>query len=196
MMRSFRTLKGLCLVLMVVVIAGCAQTQSHQTSGKAVTRDADPTVPGNQEMAHVFSAGNEGADGLRTIRAPGTAKNVITVGASENYRPTADGMDGCQVGNDQADNLQDIALLSSRGPTGDERIKPDVVAPGTHIQGACKAVPPATVLPCVFPLTWNLPRCIWYVRPNQFQDRALLCNSQLTSQEPLNGCFEMGCRSV
>lgn len=44
MMRSFRTLKGLCLVLMIVVIAGCAQTPSHQTSGKAVTRDADPSV--------------------------------------------------------------------------------------------------------------------------------------------------------
>lgn len=56
----------------------------------ALVRDAQPTgaafaTPGNQEMVIVFAAGNSGPGG-NTIGAPGTAKNVITVGASENVR--------------------------------------------------------------------------------------------------------------
>lgn len=98
----------------------------------ALTRDADPTAPGNQEMTHLFAAGNEGP-AINTIRSPATAKNVITVGASENVRP---GSDGCGVGSADADSWQDIAALSSRGPTADGRVKPDIVAPGTHVQGA------------------------------------------------------------
>jgi hypothetical protein len=99
----------------------------------ALTRDADLGTPGNQQMAHVFSVGNEGAP-PRAVNTPGTAKNVITVGASENVRE--DGMDGCGYGNGDADDAQDMAVFSSRGPTDDGRVKPDIVAPGTHIQGA------------------------------------------------------------
>ena len=62
------------------------------------------------------------------------AKNVITVGAAENVRPTW--TDGCGVGPTGADNAMDIISFSSRGPTDDQRVKPDLVAPGTHIQGA------------------------------------------------------------
>ncbi|HET9950216.1 MAG TPA: S8 family serine peptidase [Candidatus Eisenbacteria bacterium] len=58
------------------------------------------------------SAGNEGP-GARTIGAPGDAAGEITVGAV---------------------NLQgQIVGFSSRGPTGDGRVKPDVVAPGTGV---------------------------------------------------------------
>ena len=35
-----------------------------------------------------------------------------------------------------ADNARDIADFSSRGPTDDGRLKPDLVAPGTHVTGA------------------------------------------------------------
>jgi hypothetical protein len=45
-------------------------------------------------------------------------------------------VDGCGVGTSGADNAQDIISFSSRGPTFDGRIKPDLVAPGTHIIGA------------------------------------------------------------
>ncbi|MCE5247249.1 S8 family serine peptidase [bacterium] len=99
----------------------------------ALVRDAQPGVGGAQEMITVFSAGNSGPAGT-TVASPGSAKNVISVGASESVRP--DWTDGCAVGTTGADNALDIADFSSRGPTADQRIKPDIVAPGTHIIGA------------------------------------------------------------
>lgn len=102
----------------------------------ALVRDAQPgsgAYAGNQPMIVVFAAGNNGS-GASTIGSPATAKNVLTVGASENYRPTA--TDGCNVATTGADNAQDIIDFSSRGPTSDNRTKPDIMAPGTHIMGA------------------------------------------------------------
>ena len=59
----------------------------------AATRDALPERAGDQQVIYVFPAGNSGAgtdNGLNaspgTISAPGTAKNVITVGAIESGR--------------------------------------------------------------------------------------------------------------
>ena len=71
----------------------------------------------------LYAAGNAGP-GAQTIGSPGTAKNVLTVGASENNRPDQD---------DESDNPDTMAGFSSRGPTADGRMKPDVVAPGTWI---------------------------------------------------------------
>jgi hypothetical protein len=99
-----------------------------------LVRDADPDAPGNQSMTIVFSCGNDGEFLERSISTPGSAKNVISVGASENFR--ADGGDGCAVGNVEADNANDIVEFSSRGPTQYGSGKPDLVAPGTHVQGA------------------------------------------------------------
>ncbi len=104
----------------------------------AGTRDADPDQPGNQEMLFVFAAGNIGPQ-PGTITSPGTAKNVMTVGASENLRPGW--TDGCFVAPSQADNIQDIAAFSGRGPAPGGRIKPELVAPGTHIQGTASPNP-------------------------------------------------------
>lgn len=108
-----------------------------------LTRDAQPQVPGNQEMFFVFAAGNEGPGGK--LHSPGTAKNVITVAASENFRP--EGFDSCNldgqggIGPDGADNILDILRFSSGGPTDGGRIKPDIAAPGTHIYGAASQAP-------------------------------------------------------
>lgn len=102
-----------------------------------LTRDASESTSGNQEMLHVFSAGNSG-DNQGTIGSPGTAKNVLTVGATENVRD--EGVyDGCYV--DYADNADDVAPFSSRGPTDDNRVKPDIIAPGTHVQGPASQDP-------------------------------------------------------
>jgi subtilisin-like proprotein convertase family protein len=98
-----------------------------------LVRDAVSGSPGNQEMVIVFSAGNFGLSGANTVTAPGTGKNVLTVGASENFRQT--GTADCG-GDTAADNAKDIASFSSRGPTFDLRKKPDIMAPGTRIQGA------------------------------------------------------------
>jgi Subtilase family/Viral BACON domain len=100
-----------------------------------IVRDAQTGVAGNQQLIVVFAAGNDGS-GANTVSSPGTAKNVITVGASENFRQT--GTDGCAIGATGADSANDIIGFSSRGPVnsagGDGRVKPDIVAPGTHIE--------------------------------------------------------------
>lgn len=62
----------------------------------------------------VVAAGNEGYE--RSILTPGCSKKAITVGAT-----------------DKDDN---VAWFSSRGPTDDRRIKPDIVAPGVNIVSA------------------------------------------------------------
>ncbi|MBB6628392.1 S8 family serine peptidase [Nocardioides sp. KIGAM211] len=97
----------------------------------ALTRDASGSTAGLQQMLHIFSAGNSGS-GAKTIGSPGTAKNVLTVGATENVREDGT-LDGCSFG--PANNDSDIASFSSRGPTADGRSKPDVVAAGTHVEG-------------------------------------------------------------
>lgn len=96
----------------------------------------------NNDMIILFSAGNEG-DGYYgtaydSIGAPGTAKNCITVGASENYRPN---MPETRWGN-IGDNPNEIAAFSSRGNCADGRTKPDIVAPGTWILSTKSSVAP------------------------------------------------------
>jgi hypothetical protein len=104
----------------------------------SLVRDAQPSTLGNQEMTFVFSVANSGPGGH--IGSPATAKNVISVGASENYRP--EGFDSCnldgqgEIGPDGADNALDVLRFSSGGPTNDGRAKPDISAPGTHVYGA------------------------------------------------------------
>lgn len=109
----------------------------------AGTRDADPGVAGNQEMIFVFAAGNSGPTAA-SVGTPGNGKNMITVGASENQRPSdEDGnwTDGCNIGPTGADNAMDVISFSSRGPSPGNRVKPEVIAPGTHIQGTASTSP-------------------------------------------------------
>ncbi|RMG31275.1 MAG: hypothetical protein D6732_14940, partial [Methanobacteriota archaeon] len=67
-------------------------------------------------MVTVTSAGNEGNSAWHYITAPGDGFNTITVGAV-NY-----------------DNI--LASFSSRGPTADGRIKPDIVTMGVSVFAA------------------------------------------------------------
>src|SRR4030095_5189554 len=98
-------------------------------------RDAQSGVTGLQQLIVVFAAGNDGS-GANTVSSPATAKNVISVGASENLRQT--GSDGRGIREQGADSANDIISFSSRGPVnsagGDGRVKPDIAAPGTHIE--------------------------------------------------------------
>lgn len=100
-----------------------------------LTRDARAAVAGNQEMLFVVAAGNAGPT-AGSVGSPGTAKNVLTVGASETSNPAAAAGDGCGQTIIDGDDARDIADFSSRGPTADGRIKPDIVAPGTFVHGA------------------------------------------------------------
>jgi serine protease AprX len=102
--------------------------------GGAYTTDSqavDQYVYSN-DMTILFAAGNEGPY-AKTISSPGSAKNAITVGASENNRPTF---------GSYADNPTQIATFSSRGPTKDGRVKPDIVAPGTYILSSRSSLAP------------------------------------------------------
>jgi subtilisin-like proprotein convertase family protein len=110
-----------------------------------LVRDAHPD-PGHQPMVEVFAAGNDGDDaggefheGYGTISTEGSAKNVITVGAAESSRPNVE--DLCGTPQTSADSARDIVNFSSRGPTDDGRLKPDLVAPGTHVTGAAPQHP-------------------------------------------------------
>jgi len=69
-----------------------------------------------KNVLFAIAAGNEGEDGDRTIDSPGSAADALTVGA----------VDG-------ADKLADF---SSKGPTADGSVKPDVTAPGVDITAA------------------------------------------------------------
>jgi len=102
---------------------------SEAAAWDARVRDAVTTTaaPGNQQLAVIFSAGNSGP-GASTLTSPKAAKNIVVVGNSYNYRPND--TDGCTA---NPGNIDTLASSSSRGPTGDGRIKPDVTAPGTVI---------------------------------------------------------------
>lgn len=108
---------------------------SNSQAYDSIVRDAQTGTAGHQQLTVVFAAGNDGS-GANTVSTPSTAKNIITVGAGENVRQT--GTDGCGIGNTGANSANDIISFSSRGPVnsagGDGRIKPDIIAPGTHIQ--------------------------------------------------------------
>lgn len=94
----------------------------------------------NNDMTVLFAAGNAGSNPYtgatvyKTVGSPATAKNIIAVGASENNRPNYGSL---------ADNTNQVAFFSSRGPTADGRIKPDVVAPGTMVLSTKSSLAPA-----------------------------------------------------
>nr|WP_180204884.1 S8 family serine peptidase [Pseudomonas sp. SbOxS1]NYU04884.1 S8 family serine peptidase [Pseudomonas sp. SbOxS1] len=119
-----------------------------QYDGQA--RALDKFVFEHRDMLICFAAGNAGTDrdangqiDLGSVTPPGTAKNCLTVGASENSRPeqfltygqgwpaefSADPIKSDRVAN----SAEGMVAFSSRGPTTDGRIKPDVVAPGSYI---------------------------------------------------------------
>ena len=80
----------------------------------------------NPDFLFVVAAGNEGRGNTwHTVGSPATTKNSVAVGASQNHRSRG-----------SADGEDYLAAFSSRGPTRDGRIKPDVVAPGEFIESA------------------------------------------------------------
>lgn len=75
----------------------------------------------------VTSAGNKGESGPMSVGVPGNVPYVITVGAmTDNFTPL-----------DPSDDR--LAKFSSVGPTHEGFVKPEVVAPGGHMQGIMDA---------------------------------------------------------
>jgi serine protease AprX len=130
-------------------------------------RQVDEYMFNNPGLLILFAAGNSGVDmdkdgriDADSIGSPGTAKNALTVGASENLelkggiqrpvsdlRPAKDFWSAEPIWSSKiSDNPQGLAMFSSRGPTDDGRIKPEIVAPGTNILSTFSKHPKAEVL--------------------------------------------------
>lgn len=77
---------------------------------------------GNQGYLQYLMADGKATEGYRSISVtdPGNAEGVITVGSTHALLPHSYG----------------VSYFSSRGPTGDGRIKPDLVAPGEKIRSS------------------------------------------------------------
>ena len=113
----------------------------------AYSGDVDDMIWNNDDMTILFAVGNSGKDtnndgivDLKSIDSPATAKNCISVGASENLRKSKGWAYPGSIfqtdpikSDNAANNPNGMAAFSSRGPTNDSRIKPDLVAPGTGI---------------------------------------------------------------
>jgi subtilisin family serine protease len=112
--------------------------------------EVDEFMFSNPQMLILFAAGNDGWDSnsdgkidANSVSPPATAKNCLTVGASENLRGSgglqmtwnqAFGYPTNPIRNDRlSNNSRGLAAFSARGPLDDGRLKPDIVAPGTNI---------------------------------------------------------------
>lgn len=112
----------------------------------AYSEQVDDFAFRNREFLILFAAGNGRPS---RVLAPGTAKNALTVGASESERPLP-GMvvfpnsprypDPPHVGGVSfgpfdvgADDRNDVTSFSCPGPADNTRRKPDIVAPGSWI---------------------------------------------------------------
>lgn len=84
--------------------------------------DVDNAMWSHPDFLVCFAAGNSGPDG-GTAASPGTAKNCITAGATN-----------------QAPQQDVVAEYSSRGPAPDGRLKPTVMAPGGSTSGYINSV--------------------------------------------------------
>ncbi|MFD1361967.1 S8 family peptidase [Lentibacillus salinarum] len=114
-------------------IEWCIQNQSEHdvnvlslSLGSDATESAedDPVVKAvdaawDEGMVVCVAAGNSGPE-EQTIGSPGTSPKIITVGATDDHNNT-----------DRSDDT--VADFSSRGPTIDGLIKPDLLTPGVEI---------------------------------------------------------------
>ncbi|MDR7334310.1 S8 family serine peptidase [Roseateles asaccharophilus] len=116
-----------------IAVAGCNISLSIPYDPKKYGCGVTPVCTASDRLSNsgvvvVVAAGNRGwiqqpagfsAFSFCSITDPGNAHDVITVGSTHRLKP----------------HLHGISYFSSRGPTGDGRIKPDLVAPGEKIRG-------------------------------------------------------------
>ncbi len=121
-------------------------------------------VAASKGMIVVVSAGNEGSVPWRYISAPADADSVLTAGAID---------------------IKGIpATFSSRGPTYDRRIKPDVVAVGngTVIQTVFNTFERANGTSFSAPIITGLTACLWQACPDKSNMEIIRAIQQYSSQ--------------
>jgi hypothetical protein len=104
--------------LVINVSGGAAGTGEIGTD--STSRKLDDKV-WTDRQAYVVCSGNDADAASQTIWSPGVAKNALTV---------ASVLDNGYL------TVGDISATSSRGPTGDGRMKPNLVAPGVVVTSA------------------------------------------------------------
>ncbi len=154
--------------------SGCSGSWAYYSSD---TMELDTEANNFEDLTILFAMGNDGMDcnynswdmttctggkdgeiNLGAMNRQATAKNILSIGASENFRPDqtrqyqtfctnhvacpkpwSDERHGTNpIAIDAtADEPEGMAAFSNRGPTNDDRIKPDLVAPGTYILSTC-----------------------------------------------------------
>lgn len=121
-------------------------------------------------MICVTSAGNSGNSPWQYIAAPADAANSLTVGA--------------------IDNAGTYASFSSRGPTSDNRIKPDVVAKGLNstVVASNGSLGTASGTSFSSPIMAGLVTCLWQAFPQMtnFQIMNLVKQSSSLFNNPNN----------
>lgn len=101
-------------------------------------------------MIPVNSAGNSGADSWHYISVPADAFDLLAVAA--------------------VDTARNVASFSSRGPSADGRVKPDVAAVGLGTMGLDVggwAVGPINGTSFAAPLVAGLTACLWQLHPDR-----------------------------
>jgi subtilisin family serine protease len=129
--RAFNADGRQLLIHGVNLSIGCEWYPDEFAAGQSpLCRELDQLV--GTGVVAVVSAGNDGAGGtitggstdahgrLSTITDPGNALHAITVGSTHRYQPHTYG----------------VTYTSSKGPTLDGRLKPDLIAPGERISSA------------------------------------------------------------
>ena len=123
--------------------SSATSTQGEYTSEAEAVDDRafnyDKVSNGQEGLTILFAAGNDGPN-AGTVGSPSTAKNVVTVG---NHQARYSGA---------PDNLMSG---SSRGPTDDGRIKPDIIAPGGYVR-SCRAQEAQDTAGSSWQSTWYL----------------------------------------
>lgn len=100
--------------------------QASEREYDILVREGDFSTSLTEEFMVIFSAGNSGP-GVSTITGPHVAKNIISVGSSNNGRPNA-----------SSANL--MSSFSSRGPAEDGRIMPTLTAVGGSLASTRNAL--------------------------------------------------------
>ncbi len=112
-----------------------------------VTRAAEKAF--SKGMIVVISAGNEGNKTWNYLTAPSDGPNVLSIGAT--------------------DTLGVVAAFSSRGPSPDNRIKPDILAVGsrTTVINASGLVSQGSGTSFAAPLIAGMVACLWETAPEK-----------------------------
>jgi hypothetical protein len=123
----------------------------------------------NPDFLIVVAAGNDGTMGHGSVSAPATAKNILSIGASQSpnvgfqegvcgppagdpvsvpYLPTYSSLCNNYRSQPERYNQQNVASFSAVGPTSDGRIKPDAVAHGEFTVSAKSSVSTGSLSQC------------------------------------------------